>query len=195
MDEIELPHDQLAMPEKKHQTVFIRAVGSYSATYVRRMIRQAASDRQDTFQKLWRNLLGLDIRSPIHDCGRADADVNRRRPLQSVSSQEGCRVFLTRPKANGKVALNLLDLTYGLGPSRIAPHALNGLVHAFRNKQKLRRGNFLHAFVKLIMKCGVPMTRALQGGRSIRLVSLFGSANSHWRRSFPTDHPTKGSVA
>jgi hypothetical protein len=45
MDEIELPHNQLAIPEKKHQTVFIRAVSSYSATYVRWMIWQAASDQ------------------------------------------------------------------------------------------------------------------------------------------------------
>ena len=51
MDEIQLPDDQLAMPETKHETVFLRAVSSYSATYVRLMMRQAASDRKDTFQK------------------------------------------------------------------------------------------------------------------------------------------------
>jgi hypothetical protein len=62
------------MPENQHQTVFLPAVSSYSATYVRRMIRQAVSYRQDTFQKSWRNPLGLDIRSPIRNYARAAAN-------------------------------------------------------------------------------------------------------------------------
>ena len=165
--EIGLPYHQLAMPEKNHQAVFIRAVRSYTMTSVRRMIRQTSSDRQDKFQKLWRNPLGFDIRSLICNSGRAGADVDRKRPLQGLGSQERCRIFFPRPEANGNVALDLLDRTYGLWPRRIAPHALNDFVHAFRNKQKFSRGNF-HAFVKLIMKCGVPMARALQGGWSIR---------------------------
>jgi hypothetical protein len=138
-----MPHDKLAVPEKNHQSVIIRAVSSYPAPHVRRMIRQAASDRQYPFQELRRNPLRFDMRSPTRNW--AGADVDRQRSLQSVSSQECCRVFLPRPEANGKVVLDLLDLTYGLWLGRIAPHALNGSIHAFRNRQKFSRGNFLHA--------------------------------------------------
>jgi hypothetical protein len=139
VDEIRLPHDKLVSPETEHQGIIVRAVTSYSATYVRRMIRQPASDRQYPLQKLRRNPLRFNG-SPLHPCGRAGAEVDRKLPLQSVSAQEGCRVFFPRSEANGKVApFFSLDLTYRLWPGRIAPHALNGLTHAFGNEQKFSR--------------------------------------------------------
>jgi hypothetical protein len=63
--EIRLPHDKLAVPQKKQQGVIVPAVMHSGATYVRRMIRQAASDRQYPFQKLWRNPQRFDRRSPF----------------------------------------------------------------------------------------------------------------------------------
>jgi hypothetical protein len=52
-------------------------------------------------------------------------------------------VFLPRPEANGKITLDFLDLAYGLRSGRVAPHALNESIHAFRNRQKFSRT--LHA--------------------------------------------------
>ena len=53
-------------------------------------------------------------------------------------------MFLPRPEANGKITLDFLDLTYGLCSGRIAPHALNQLAHAFRDRQKFGE-DFFHA--------------------------------------------------
>jgi hypothetical protein len=63
--EIRFPHDKLAVPQKKQQGIIVPAVMNSGATYVRRMIRQAASDRQYPFQKLWRNPPRFDRRSPL----------------------------------------------------------------------------------------------------------------------------------
>ena len=134
--EIRSPHNKLAVPETEHQDIIVPAVTNSSATYVRRMIRQPTSDWQYLLQKLRGNPPRFNGRSPLHPCGRAGAEVDRKRPLQCVSAQEGCGVFLPRSEANGKVALNLLDRSDGLRSRRIAPHALNGLIHAFGNEQK-----------------------------------------------------------
>jgi hypothetical protein len=53
--EIRSPHDKLAVPEKKQQGIIVRTIRNTHATYVRRMIRQAASDRKYPFQKFRRS--------------------------------------------------------------------------------------------------------------------------------------------
>jgi len=79
-------------------------------------------------------------------------------------------VFLPRPEADRKIALDFLDLTYGLCSRRIAPHALNQLAHAFRDQEKFSR-----AFPHAECKCSDPVF-AFDASNKLRLLQARSQA-------------------
>ena len=131
----------------------ILTVGSSQATHMRRMIRKPASHRQQSFQKLARDLSRFSTRPIFLNSGRGSADKDRQSPSESVSSQNCCRLFLARPEADRKFAIDLLDHTHGFSTRRITPHALNRLIHTLGNGYKFCRGILLHAI------CGIRFRR------------------------------------